>query len=98
MDLIIILISIIAVAIIYKKFQSVVYYMGILEIFFHTFVNHLKIVELTKFVRSYIPSSFASVLAKYSSGLLYDIFVWVLIILFAIFEFFLIKSFIKRKK
>ena len=75
--------------------------MGILEIFFrliHTFVNHLKIVELTKFVRSYIPSSFASVLAKYSSGLLYDIFVWVLIILFAIFEFFLIKSFIKRKK
>ena len=100
MDLIVILILIIAVAIIYKKFRNVVYFIGIMEIFFrliHAIVANLKIQEVTRFVNNYIPSSLAGVLHKYSSGLLYDVFIWILIAIFCVFEYFLIKSFIKKK-
>ena len=100
MDLIIILILIIVVAFIYKDFKSVVYFIGIMDIFFHivhAIVTRLKIASLTKFVNRYLPASFISVLGNYSSGLLYEIFVWIMILFFCIFEFFLIKSFIKHK-
>lgn len=100
MDLIIILILIIGIAFIYKDFKKVVYFIGIMEIFFrllHAIVLRLHIAEITTFVKTYIPSSLIHVLAKYSSGLLFEILVWLVIAVLCIFEFFLVKSFIKKK-
>ncbi len=100
MDLIIILILILAVAFFFKDFKNVVYFLGILEIFFrlvHFIANTLKIRELTNMVNTYIPSSLVQIVGKYANGLLYDIFVWILIGMFCCLEFYLVKYFIKRK-
>lgn len=100
MDLIIILILIIAVAFFFKDFKNVVYFLGILEIFFrliHFIADHLGIKEFTKLINTYIPTSLLQIIGKYANGLLYDIFMWVLVGMFCCLEFYLIKYFIKRK-
>lgn len=100
MDLIIILILIVAVAFFFKDFKNVVYFLGILEIFFRLIDyigNHIGIKEVANFVNTYIPNSLVDIIAKYANGLLLDIFIWVLIFMFCCLEFYLIKFFIKRK-
>lgn len=100
MDLIIILILIVAVAFFFKDFKNVVYFLGILEIFFriiHYIANHIGVKEIANFVNSYIPSSLIDIIGKYANGLLFEIFVWILIFIFCCLEFYLIKYFIKRK-
>jgi hypothetical protein len=100
MDLIIILILIIAICFFFKDFRNVVYFFGILEIFFrviHYIANHIGVSEIANVVNTYIPSSLLSVIAKYANGLLYDIFAWGLVFIFCCLEFYLIKYFIKRK-
>lgn len=101
MDLIIFIILIMVVVFYFKDFKSVVYFLGITEIFFrlvHIIKSKIAMVELTKIVNTYIPTSLSSILAKYANGLLYDVMIWGLIALFVCFEFYLIKFWIKKKK
>lgn len=101
MDLIILIILIVAIVLFFRDFKSVVYLFGILEIFFHLMhklASMLKIKAFTNFINAYIPSSLQSILAKYSNGLLYDVLLWGLLIIFFAFLFYLIKYFIKKKK
>ena len=84
----------------YKKLRNVIYFLGILEIFFrltHTIADALHIDAFNEFVDGVIPASILSILDKYSSGLLYNVFVWLLIIVFILFESYLIKGFFKKK-
>ncbi len=101
MDLIILIALIVIVVLFFKDFKSVVYFIGIVEIFFrltHIIVNKLKIESLITVVNNYIPNSLANILAKYANGLLYDVMVWGLIILFICFEVYLVKYWIKKNK
>lgn len=100
MDLIIILGLIIIVAFFYKDFKKVVYFISLTEILFRLvnyIGNHIHIKEIANFVNKNIPSSLINVISKYADGLLYDILIWVLVLLFCFFEYYLIKLFIKRK-
>ncbi len=100
MDLIIILVLTVAIAFFFKDFKNVVYFLGILEIFFRLIdfiANRLGIKELADFVNNYIPNSLLDIIGKYANGLLYEIFVWGLVFMFCCLEFYLIKIFIKRK-
>ncbi len=99
MDLIVFLILIVAVAFFFKDFKNVVYFVCIVEIFFHIvhfIANHIGMKAIATFVNTYIPSSLLSIIAKYATGLLYDIFVWALVFLFCCLLFYLTKYFIKR--
>jgi hypothetical protein len=99
MDLIIILVLIVVIAFFFKDFKNVVYFLGILEIFFrliHFVANRLGIKEFTNFVNAYIPGTLLDIIGKYANGLLYEIFVWILVFMFGALEFYLIKYFIKR--
>ena len=99
MDLVLLLVLIIIIAFFYKDFKNVVYFLGIVEIFFrliHFFGDHLKFPELNQIINKYIPSSLIDILAKYSSGLLYDLLLWLLFICFVFFEVHLIRYFFKR--
>lgn len=101
MDLIILLVLIIVVVFFFKDFKSVVYFLGIAEIFFrlvHIIGDKLKVVEVNKIINTYIPESLMSIVSKYANGLLYDIMEWGLIALFICFEFYLIKYWIKKNK
>lgn len=100
MDLIILLALITIIVIIRKDFKSFIYSLGAIEILFrvlHFIANNLGIIELSKFIRTYIPSSIISIFAHYSNGLFYDILVWVFVIFMGILDFYLFEYLIKRK-
>ena len=101
MDLIILLILIVVIAFFFRDYKNVVYFLGIVEIFFrilHFIGDHLKIVELNKFINDYIPTSLFSMLGKYANGLLYEILMWLLLACFISLEVYLVKYFFKRGK
>ena len=71
--LIILVVAIIAVALFFKDFKNVVYFLGIIEILMrllHKIVSLLKIDTLTTFVNKYIPTSLEGIINEYSSGIL----------------------------
>ena len=99
MDLIIILALIIVIAFFFRDYKHAVYFLGICEILFrliHFIGDNLHIKPLNEFIDNYIPSSLFSIIAHYSSGLLYEILKWVLVILFGSFLVYLIRYFFKR--
>lgn len=99
--LILLVVSIIIVGLFFKDFKSVVYFLGILEIFFrliHRIANLIAIKEFTNFVDEYIPTSLEGIINSYSSGILNTVLTWILILLFIYFEWYLIKYWIKKKK
>ena len=100
MDLALIVILLVLVIIIFKDIKWTIYLIGILEIFFrlvHYIVDHLGVIELNALINNYIPSSIFSVIARYSSGIIYDILSWVLVVCFCMFLFYLIKYFFHKK-
>lgn len=100
MDLIILIVLIAIVVFYYKTFKNVVYFLGITEIFFrltHIIATKLDMKAITDLVNLYIPSSLTSILAKYASGLLYELMSWGLVILFICFLVYLVKDFIKKR-
>ena len=102
MDLIIILALIILIVIFVRDHKTVIYFIGITEIFFrilHFFGDHLTIAPVVnRFINNNIPASLFNILAKYSNGLLFDILMWLLFGCFVLLEFYLIKYFFKKKK
>lgn len=101
MDLIILVVLIGLIIFFYKKFRNVIYFLGIVEIFFritHTVGDMIGIDAVNNTINRFIPDSILSIFDKYSSGLLYNIIVWIFIILFIIFEYYLIKGFFKKGK
>ena len=100
MDLIVFIILLVIVIAIYRDLKFVVYYLGILEIFFrlaHYIGDNISFINLNSFVNSYIPTSILSMIDKYSSGIINDIISWSLVICFIIFLYYLIKYFFKKK-
>lgn len=99
--LIILVISIIIVGIFFKDFKSVIYFVGIVDIFFrllHKIAALLPVKALSDVVALYIPSSVEAVIDSYSSGILNTILIWLLVLLYIYFEVYLIKYWIKKKK
>ena len=99
--LILLVVAIIIVAIFFKDFKSVVFFLGIIEVFFrlvHRIALLLEIGEFSSFVNKYIPSSLEGIIDTYSSGILNTVLLWILIFLFVYFEWYLIKYWVKKKK
>ena len=103
MDIVLILlvIAIIIVGIFFKDFKSVVYFIGIIDIFFrllHKLISLINVESITNFVTTYIPNSIESIINNYSSGILNTVLIWVLFLLYCYFLFYLVKYWIKKKK
>ena len=100
MDLIILVVLVLIILIWFRNFNSFVYFLGIAEIFFrimHFIGDNLGIKEVNNVINKYIPPSLFSILANYSSGLLYTILSWGLVICFIILEVSLIRYFFKSR-
>ncbi len=100
MDLIVLLVLIAVVIIVFRDTKCFVYFLGIVEIFFHvmTYIaNHIGIVEVSRFIHKYIPSSILVIIGRYANGLFYDILAWLFVFAFLVLDYYLIKYFFKRK-
>lgn len=99
--LIILVILIIVVGIFFKDFKSVVYFMGIVDIFFrllHKLISLIDAKVISDFVRMYIPSSLEAIIDNYSTGILNTVLIWVLFLIYVCFLVYLVKYWVKKKK
>lgn len=94
MDLAVLLILIIIVVLVLKDVKWVTYLIGIVEIFLrliHYIGDSLKIASLNNFINEYFPTSIFAIIGKYSSGVVYDILSWVLVLFLIWFLIYLVK-------
>ena len=94
MDLAVLLILIIIVVLVLKDVKWVTYLIGIVEIFLrliHYIGDNLKISSLNSFINEYFPTSIFAIIGKYSSGVVYDILSWVLVLFLIWFLIYLVK-------
>lgn len=100
MDLIILLVLIVIVIMVYRDVKFLVYLLGILEIFFklvHYIGDNLKVVNINSFVNKYIPESIFSIFSEYTTGIVYDVISWILILGFCVFLYYLMDYCVKKK-
>lgn len=100
MDLVVLLVLIVVVVVVLRDIKWVTYLLGVLEIFLriiHYIGDHLGIKELNSFINNYFPNSLFSLLGKYSSGIVYDILSWILLVFFIFFLIYLVNYLFKRK-
>lgn len=100
MDLIVFLLLLAIVIFLLRDIKWVTYLIGIVEIFLrlvHYIANNLGIPEIASFVNNNIPTSLFDILAKYSSGLFYDVLCWILVLFFIWFLIYLVRYLFKAK-
>lgn len=99
MDLIVLIILIAIIVFFFKDFTAFVYSLGIIELFLRIvnfIANNIGKNEVSVWLNNTFPNSIFTILAKYSSGLLYTVLCWLLVICFCILLFHLIKYLVKR--
>ena len=101
MDVVLIIIVLGAVLVmIFKKFSSFVYYIAWVDIFLRilSFIAaNLPLAFLSNFIRTYFPASVTNIIEIYSSGIFEVVFIWLLFIIYCIFDFYIARTFFKKK-
>lgn len=100
MDLVILLVLMGLVIFFFKRFSNVIYFIAIADILLRivTFVKEqLATGEILAFMNKYIPANIPAIIGNYSSGLLYNILVWLYVVAFVIFEFYILRTFFRKK-
>jgi len=100
MDLMILLIFVIAIVIIFKDTKSLIYALGISDIFMklvHFIKLQVDVPEFSALINKYIPSSLVAIINEYSEGIFNIILSWGYIIIMCMFLFYLLKYLIRRK-
>ena len=101
MDLIIIALLIVATIIFFRKFSNVVYIICIIDIFLRI-LNKLDLLlevpEFSNLVNKYFHSSMQNIINSYSSGIINTILSWILLGIYVVFLFYVIRTFFRKKK
>ena len=98
-SLVIFIIALVLVIFFYKDFNAFVYFIVGVDIFLRL-VNYLKINIIKDSAFSFlgvIPADVPEIIRSFDLGALTEIFVFLYIIIYIIFEIFIIRNFIKRK-
>lgn len=84
----------------FRKFSKTVYAIAIIDIFLRL-LNYISanigISGFNEWVRSIFPESIPSLLDNYMSGIFLTIFVWIYVFLMAVFLFYVVRTFIRKK-
>lgn len=101
MDLIIIILLIVLTIVFFRKLSNVVYVVCIIDIFLRI-LNKLDILlnvpEFSNLVNKYFNNSLLEIIGSYTSGIIYTIFSWILLVIYIIFLFYVIRTFFRKKK
>lgn len=100
-DVVIFFILVIVVIMYFKRFSSFVYFIAILDILLRimTFIkNNIGLPDVAALIGKYVPESILAIAAKYTEGIVYTILAWAFIVIMMIFESYIIKFFIKKKR
>lgn len=100
-DLIILLILIVLVIFFFRRFDSVVYFIAIVDIFLRIltfFKNNLGLPDFANFIEKYFPENFFGIIDKYTRGDINIILKWAFVIIMCVFLGYIISYFIRKKK
>ncbi len=100
MDAIIIIAFIAVIAFYFRRVDKVVTGVAIVDIFlriFHYLVVNIEIKGISEYVEKYLPGSIPDIIGNYTSDMLYDILIWIYVIIMAIFLGYTIKHFLNKK-
>ena len=100
-DLITFTVLIVIVIIYSKRFQTYIFGFGMIDILFRilNIINgYIPFKEIKTIIKTYVPESVPSVINKYTKGIANMGLTWIYVIVMAIFLYFIVKLFIKRKK
>ena len=96
----ILLILVIVIVIIFKDTKSLVYALGISDIFMklvHFIRVQVDVPEFSDLINHYIPTGLVGIINKYAEGIFNVILSWMYIIVMVMFLFYLVKYLIKHK-
>lgn len=100
MELIIIFAFLILVLFVFKRFDSLVYFISILDIFLRIInflKNNITSPEIQKFIGVYMPTSLPDVINKYTTGVFNEILIWAFVINFIVFEIYVIRTLLNKR-
>ncbi len=99
-DLIIFILIVIFCLVRFKKFTSYVFAFGIVDIAFRVlaFIKENIPVAVIKDILAYLPESIAYLAEKYTSGVITLVLLWIIVVLYIIFDYLIIKIFSKKRK
>ncbi len=100
-DLIILILLILIIVMFFKRFDSFVYALAIIEISLRilTFIkDNIPLPDVSALIGKYLPENIFSIINKYSRGAVNSILKWAFVIIMIIFLSYIIKIFIKKKK
>ena len=100
-DLIILAVLILLVIFVFRRFDSFVYLMAIIEIFLRilTFVkNNIGLKDVAGIIDKYLPENIFSIIDKYTNGVVNIILKWGFVAIMAVFLGYIVYYFIKKKK
>jgi len=100
MDVIVIILVILAVIVmIFKKFSSFVYYVCLVDIFLRILdflAANIPLNFLSNFINTYFPNSVFNIVEMYTDGIFTTVLIWLLVLLYAVLDFYLIRTFWKK--
>ncbi len=100
-DLVVLIVAIVIVVIYSKRFQTYIFGFGMIDILFRilNIINgFIPVKEIRTFIDTYIPASVPGVINNYTKGILNTVLIWVYVIIMAIFLYYIVRIFVKRKK
>lgn len=100
-DLVVLIVAIVIVVIYSKRFQTYIFGFGMIDILFRilNIINgFIPVKEIRTFIDTYIPSSVPGVINNYTKGILNTVLIWVYVVIMAIFLYYIVRIFVKRKK
>ena len=96
MDVVVIIFVLAALAVmIFKRYDSFIYYIAFSDILFRILdfiANNLPIKFLSDFLNNYFPNSLYHIITLYSSGIFTTVLLWVLLVIYIIFDIYLLKA------
>lgn len=100
MDLAVLIVLLAVVIFFFKRFDSFIYFVAVVDIFLRilSFIKvHVPVPELQALIGRYFPESIPAIINKYTSGIVNTIFIWVYAIIFMIFLFYTARIFFRKK-
>ena len=100
-DSLVLIILLIVVVFVFKRFSSFVYSVAIIDIFLRivTFIrDNVPVPELKALLVKYFPESIPNILGRYTSGIIFSLLMWIYVFFYICFLVYITKYFIKKRK
>jgi len=86
---------------VFRKFSSFVYSIALIDMFLriiYYIAVHLPLGEFNGYVKTYFPESIPAIIRAFTNDILCEVLIWVYVAFMAIFWFYSISYFMKKKK